>query len=121
MKGIIWAVPDSSSSGHFVMLPELDQVADDTALPIQQQLRTHQTAVPNPHVEQEEFCQVLAYGELEHRTWLVERCGAAAVRAWLCKRRGGGLSAKRLSEWFEAGTIRRWQREKPGAAIWENR
>jgi hypothetical protein len=65
--------------------------------------------------------QVLAYGELEHRTWLVKRCGAAAVRAWLCKRRGSGLSAKRLSEWFEAGTIRRWQRENPGAAIWENR
>jgi hypothetical protein len=43
------------------------------------------------------------------------------VRAWLRKRRGGGVSAKRLSEWFEAGTIRRWQRENPGAAIWENR
>ena len=65
--------------------------------------------------------QVLAYGELEHRTWLVGRCGAPAVRAWLRKRRGGGLSAKRLSEWFEAGTIRRWQRDNPGAAIWENR
>jgi len=34
--------------------------------------------------------QVLAYGELEHRRWLVERCGAAALRAWLRKRRGGG-------------------------------
>jgi hypothetical protein len=65
--------------------------------------------------------QVLAYGEIEHRTWLVERCGADAVRAWLRKRRGGGLSAKRLSEWFEAGTIRRWQRDNPGAVIWENR
>jgi len=30
--------------------------------------------------------QVLAYGELEHRTWLVERFGADAVRAWLRKR-----------------------------------
>ena len=65
--------------------------------------------------------QVLAYGELEHRRWLVERCGAAALRAWLRKRRGGGVSSARLSEWFEAGTIRRWQRDNPGAAIWENR
>ena len=37
------------------MLLELDQVPDDTALPIQQQLRIHQTVVPIPHVEQEEL------------------------------------------------------------------
>jgi hypothetical protein len=65
--------------------------------------------------------QVLAYGDIEHRTWLVERYGADAVRAWLRKRRGGGLSAARLSGWFQTGTIRRWQRDNPGVAIWENR
>lgn len=67
------------------------------------------------------FYQVLAYGDLEHRMWLVERFGADAVRMWMRKRRGGGLSAARLSEWFEVRTIRRWQRDNPGAAIWENR
>jgi hypothetical protein len=67
------------------------------------------------------FYQVLAYGDLENRTWLVERFGADAVMAWMRKRHGGGLSAARLSEWFEASTIRRWQRNNPGAAIWENR
>jgi len=60
MKDIIWAIPDSSSSGHFVMLPELDQVADDTALPIQQQLRTHQTAVPNPKSSRRSFTKCLS-------------------------------------------------------------
>jgi hypothetical protein len=67
------------------------------------------------------FYQVLAYGDLEHKAWLVERSSANAVRAWLLKRQGGGLSASRLSEWFEGSTIRRWQRDNPGAAIWENR
>jgi hypothetical protein len=65
--------------------------------------------------------QVLTYGDSQHRTWLVERYGVDAVRAWLRKRRGGGASAKRLSEWFSASTIRRWHRDNPGAAIWENR
>jgi hypothetical protein len=65
--------------------------------------------------------QVLAYGDLEHRTWVVERLGAEAVRAWLRKRRGAGVPAVRLSEWFEVSTIRRWQRDNPGVAIWENR
>jgi hypothetical protein len=43
------------------MLLELDQVPDDTALPIQQQLLIHQTAIPIPHVEQEEL--------LVHHAW----------------------------------------------------
>ena len=43
------------------MLLELDQVPDDTALPIQQQLRIHQTVAPTPHVEQEE--------PLVHHAW----------------------------------------------------
>ncbi|HJX66620.1 MAG TPA: hypothetical protein VJ860_22000 [Polyangia bacterium] len=37
------------------MLLELDQVPDDTARPIQQQLQIHQTVAPTPHVEQEEL------------------------------------------------------------------
>jgi len=65
--------------------------------------------------------QTLAYGDATQRAWLVERCGADAVRAWLRKRRGGGVPTARLSEWFAKGTIRRWQRDNPGAAIWENR
>ncbi len=65
--------------------------------------------------------QVLAHGDAQQRAWIVERVGADTVRAWLRKRRGGGVSAARLSEWFEDGTIRRWQRDNPGAAIWENR
>ena len=67
------------------------------------------------------FYQVLAYGDLEHRTWLVERCRADSLRAWLRKRRGAGLSAARLAEWFKDSTIRHWQHDNPGAAIWENR
>ena len=67
------------------------------------------------------FYQVLAYGDVEQRAWLVERLGAEAVRAWLRQRHGGGVPAARLSEWFEGSTIRRWQRDNPGAAIWENR
>jgi hypothetical protein len=65
--------------------------------------------------------QVLTYGDPDQRTWLVERVGRDAVRAWLRKRHGGGLPAGRLSEWFDARTIRRWQQSNPGAAIWENR
>ena len=65
--------------------------------------------------------QVLAYGDVEQCAWLVERHGAEAVRAWLRKRRGGGVPALRLSEWFADSTIRRWQRGNPGADIWENR
>jgi hypothetical protein len=65
--------------------------------------------------------QVLAYGNVEQRSWLIKRCGLEAVRAWLRKRRGGGVPASRLSEWFDKATIRRWQRGNPGAAIWENR
>jgi hypothetical protein len=65
--------------------------------------------------------QVLAYGDAEQRAWLVKRCGAEAVRGWLRKRRGGGVPAARLSEWFDKATIRRWQRGNPGTAIWENR
>ncbi len=67
------------------------------------------------------FYQVLAHGDGEQRAWLVDRVGVAGVRAWLRKRRGGGVRADRLFEWFEQGTIRRWQRNNPGAAIWENR
>jgi hypothetical protein len=65
--------------------------------------------------------QVLAHGDVEQRAWLVDRVGADSVRAWLLKRRGGGVSADRLAEWFDLGTIRRWQRNNPGASIWENR
>jgi hypothetical protein len=65
--------------------------------------------------------QVLAYGDVEQRAWLVERHGAESVRAWLRKRRGGGVPAARLSGWFDNATIRRWQRGNPGADIWENR
>jgi hypothetical protein len=65
--------------------------------------------------------QVLAYGAPDQRTWLVERVGHHAVRAWLRKRRGGGLPTDRLSEWFDARTIRRWHQSNPGAAIWKNR
>ena len=43
------------------MLLELDQVPDDTALPIQQQLPIHQTVVPILRVEQEEL--------LVHHAW----------------------------------------------------
>lgn len=65
--------------------------------------------------------QVLAYGDVDQRTWLVDRVGADVVREWLRKRRGGGVPADRLVEWFERKTVRRWQRNNPGAAIWENR
>ena len=65
--------------------------------------------------------QVLAHGDVDQRAWLVDRVGADTVRAWLRKRRGGGVPADRLAEWFERETIRRWQRDNPGAAIWENR
>ena len=67
------------------------------------------------------FYQVLAHGDAEQRAWLVKRVGAHTIRTWLRKRRGGGASAARLAEWFQGGTIRRWQRDNPGAAIWENR
>ena len=65
--------------------------------------------------------QVLAHGDVEQRAWLTDRVGADAVRAWLRRRRGGGVAADRLSEWFEPKTLRRWQRNNPGVAIWENR
>jgi hypothetical protein len=65
--------------------------------------------------------QTLSYGDVEQRVWLVGRYGAKAVRAWLRKRRGGGVPAARLAEWFEVSEIQRWQRDNPGMAIWENR
>ena len=48
------------------MLLEVDLVPDDTALPIQQQLRIHQTVVPIPHVEQVEL--------LVHHAWASGTC-----------------------------------------------
>jgi hypothetical protein len=65
--------------------------------------------------------QVLAYGDADQRAWLIDRVGADIVRAWLRKRRGGGVPADRLAQWFKRATIRRWQHNNPGAAIWENR
>lgn len=65
--------------------------------------------------------QVLAYGDADQRAWLIDRVGADTVRAWLRKRRGGGVPADRLAQWFERATIRRWQHNNPGADIWENR
>ena len=59
------------------MLPELDQVPDDTALPIQQQIPIHQTVVPIPRVEQVEL--------LVHHAWTSGTCdlGAAARKGTL--------------------------------------
>jgi hypothetical protein len=85
---------------------------------------THPTTFESLNLNQDLdliFYQVLAYGDAEQRAWLVGRFGADGVRAWLRKRRGGGVSSSRLAEWFEVGTIRRWQRDNPGADIWENR
>jgi len=85
---------------------------------------THPTTFDSLTLEQDLdliLYQVLAYGDVEQRAWLVDRVGADSVRAWLRKRRGGGVPAERLSKWFGVGTIRRWQRNNPGAAIWENR
>jgi len=79
---------------------------------------THPTTFDSLRLDQDLdliLYQVLAYGDAQQRAWLVDRVGSDTVRAWLRKRRGGGVPADRLSEWFELGTIRRWQRNNPGA------
>ena len=85
---------------------------------------THPTTFESLNLDEDldlVFYQVLAYGDAEQRAWLVERLGADAVRAWLRRRRGGGVSNSRLAEWFKPETVRRWQRDNPGTDIWENR
>jgi hypothetical protein len=85
---------------------------------------THPTTFESLNLDQDldlVLYQVLAWGDLDHRNWLVQRLGADKVRAWIRKRSGGGLPAARLADWFRSNTIQSWQRHNPGTAIWENR
>jgi hypothetical protein len=66
-------------------------------------------------------------GEAHRQTWVwkkydPDKLDLLAIDRALRKLRKSPSGIQRdRSEWFEDGTIRRWQRDNPGAAIWENR
>jgi len=64
---------------------------------------------------------VLTRGGEEHKRWLVRRFGDAAIRRWIIKHRGRGLTVKQMSAWVSEQTARRWQAGDPYALLWENR
>jgi hypothetical protein len=47
--------------------------------------------------------------------------GDAAIRRWIIKHRGRGLTVKQMSPWVSERTARRWQAGNPYALLWENR
>ena len=64
---------------------------------------------------------VLTRGGPEHIQWLVQRFGDHRIRAWIARRRGRGLTIRQMAPWISERTARRWQRDNPYAAFWDNR
>ncbi len=64
---------------------------------------------------------VLTRGGKEHLRWLVRRFGDAAIRRWILKHRGRGLTIKQMSAWVPQRTAARWLADNPYARLWEHR
>ncbi len=64
---------------------------------------------------------VLSQGGPEDRRWLVRRVGDEAIRQWIVKHRGLGLTVPQMIPWVAERTARRWQRANPAARFWEER
>jgi hypothetical protein len=64
---------------------------------------------------------VLSQGGQEERRWLVRRLGDEAIRQWIVKHRGLGLTVRQMMPWVTERTARRWQRANPAARFWEER
>jgi hypothetical protein len=64
---------------------------------------------------------VLSQGGVEDKRWLVRRLGNDAIRRWIVKHRGRGLTVKQMAPWISERTAGRWQSDNPYALLWENR
>jgi len=64
---------------------------------------------------------VLTRGGRDDVRWLVRRFGDAAIRRWIVRHRGRGLTVHQMSPWVSVRTARRWQEDNPAALLWENR
>jgi hypothetical protein len=69
--------------------------------------------------------RLLADGDWHSLRWLRRRLGDDALRAWLVRRRGAGLSPRQLRFWelilyIPARTVTRWLKD-PGRQIWDRR
>jgi hypothetical protein len=69
--------------------------------------------------------RLLADGDWEAVCWLRRRLGDAALRAWLERRQGAGLSPRQLRFWelilhLPRRTVSRWL-AAPGRQVWDRR
>jgi hypothetical protein len=64
---------------------------------------------------------VLGRGSAKHKAWLVRRFGDEAIRNWIVRSRGRGLTVDQMTGWVSPSTARRWQAQSPYARVWENR
>jgi hypothetical protein len=64
---------------------------------------------------------VLSQGGEDHKRWLVRRFGDQAIRRWILKNRGRGLTGRQMAPWVAERTARAWQSLNPYAQLWENR
>ena len=64
---------------------------------------------------------VLSQGGEDDKRWLVRRLGDDAIRRWILRHRGRGLTVLQMTPWVTERTARRWQAANPAALLWENR
>lgn len=64
---------------------------------------------------------VLSQGGPEDKRWLARRLGDEAIRRWIIKHRGRGLTVRQMTPWVTERTAWRWQRANPAALLWEYR
>jgi hypothetical protein len=64
---------------------------------------------------------VLSQGGPEDLRWLVRRVGHTAIRRWILRKRGLGLTIRQMTPWVSERTARKWQRANPLARLWEER
>jgi hypothetical protein len=64
---------------------------------------------------------VLSAGGDQHRAWLRGRYGDAAIRRWIIRMRGKGLTVTQMLPRIREETARRWQSASPYALLWQNR
>jgi hypothetical protein len=64
---------------------------------------------------------VLSRGGSADKHWLVTRFGDEAIRRWIVKNRGRGLTRSQMAPWVSDQTALRWQKQNPYALLWEKR
>ena len=65
--------------------------------------------------------KVLCHGDAAQLAWLRRRVGDAAIRRWIIKRKGRGLTSAQMKPWVSPETTRRWFAADPIAGLWETR